>query len=825
MSSLPNVVVMPRDHAALEVGLAVFANVTETVPTKQGPVRWGDAVESIVEPKEMRKQKADLPLFKLARFNGSRKNESVAAISGVIIEHDAGTMTFEQARDLIRAAGIEAVVYSTPSSTAEHPRWRIVVPFSKEHEPDLHAHFVGVLNAVLDGALSPESWTLSQIYYVGRIEGTDYRAEHIAGDLLDERDECELVPKPLGKPGALVADKMPAPVDDPFTMMERDAALAGVTADTMSDLNGAVDFLATHTDRASEYTSWIETGEALASLKGTPFEGDALELWRALSATDPRYDEQQAQEKWNGFRPTRITYKSIFAWATDAGWVNPRSAAATENYNDRIDWTDAGNANLLRKLTSGDLRYVVERDAWMQWTGTGWELDTHGKHAQRQALRVSEYYLKKAAEIEGVDPGDDGERKRFAKRAAALREWAATCRNSARVKSMLDFLSKSEGISISQDQLDCDTTLLGAPNGVIDLRTGKLRPVAREDFVTKRTADAYNENATAPTFEKFIADCTAEPIPPEFDADGNVIAGTVGRAKPRPHLARYIQCVFGYFATGLTREHKMFFIFGPGANGKNVLVDAAANALRDYAATISVDALMASHYASDGDKATPTMARLVGVRLASCSETRRGQKLDAKVVKGHTGDMKHAARQLHGHGFEFVGTHKLLMLGNHRPAFDHDESAMHGRIHLIELKRQWNRPEDVKRDPALPDGDKDLLNRILRDEGPGVLAWIVRGAVAYLRDGLGLPDEVRQSTLAYIAEQGRVAQWLAGWEVCDPRHGTKASDLFGDYQRTSGDKTTSQIAFGKELVALGIAKTTLESGTAYGLHKPAGGLQ
>lgn len=42
---------------------------------------------------------------------------------------------------------------------------------------------------------------------------------------------------------------------------------------------------------------------------------------------------------------------------------------------------------------------------------------------------------------------------------------------------------------------------------------------------------------------------------------------------------------------------------------------------------------------------------------------------------------------------------------------------MRGRLHLIPFDRIWNRPGHPEPGPALPDGDKDLMDT-LRDEAP-----------------------------------------------------------------------------------------------------------
>ncbi len=73
---------------------------------------------------------------------------------------------------------------------------------------------------------------------------------------------------------------------------------------------------------ADDYESWIDVGMALKSL-GDVGRG----LWMEWSQQSPRFDAQQAVEKWLSFDPSgKIGYRSVFYRASARGWVNPASA-------------------------------------------------------------------------------------------------------------------------------------------------------------------------------------------------------------------------------------------------------------------------------------------------------------------------------------------------------------------------------------------------------------------------------------------------------------------------------------------------------------------
>lgn len=166
-----------------------------------------------------------------------------------------------------------------------------------------------------------------------------------------------------------------------------------------------------------------------------------------------------------------------------------------------------------------------------------------------------------------------------------------------------------------------------------------------------------------------------------------------------------------------------------------------------YAIAASSDLLLQRPHADH-----PTeLAQLAGARLVVCSELDEGQRFAEARVKLLTSPDIIPARFMHGNWFSFRPSHSLFLLGNHHPAAGSGGPAFWRRLRLLPFIRSV--PED-RQDPHLPER--------LQQEAPAVLAWIVQGAVAYLRDGTGEPDTVRAATAAYAREQDSVAGFVAG---------------------------------------------------------------
>jgi putative DNA primase/helicase len=596
--------------------------------------------------------------------------------------------------------------------------------------------------------------------------------------------------------------------------LDRSFALAGVAGETIDDLHSAL--MGMDRKRADDRKLWIDVLEALASLKATQYADKALELAREFSQRCPeKYDADYLDKTWESLNPTQITYRSIFKWAQDDRWINPRSKLS-QDYASRVDRTDAGNVVLLAQITNGNLRYIPEKNTWLHWSGEKWVADGYGVNAQDCALKVAEHYFAKARELREQTNDqslDSSEIKQIEKSAESLEKWGTQCRNKRAIDAMLNLAKADERFTLPLDKLDRDQSLLGVANGVVDLPTGTLRPTSRDEYVTRQSPVRFDPQAKAPRWCQFIEEITAASDP----------QAEIGY-KPRPALAAYLKKALGYCLTGSTTEHKLFIAIGSGANGKNVLLDTVQRIIGSYCQTIPPEALMANKLGVDAERPSSTIAMLAGARMAISSESKEGQRLDVALIKSHTGGGFMTARRMRENTFRFEITHKLWLMTNHKPSLDHIDEAVRGRLHLIPFDMKWNRPSHPDPNPKLPDGDKNLMEQ-LKDESEGILAWLIEGAVAYQKEGLEPPAEVANMTQSYFKENDPIARWVDECcEKCEPKQGTLARDLHGRFTTWFHDEWSgtascpSQKAFSSSLQQRGTENQKLNSGMHYGLR-------
>jgi putative DNA primase/helicase len=192
--------------------------------------------------------KAALRWLKCAKFGerrsakGSlRSNENILACSGCEADYDAGQVPFQVAVDFLRSADIACIVYTSPSYTPTFPKWRVLCPFSEELPPGLRADMLGRLAGLLAEigvVFAGESWTLSQSYYFGSVNGNPaHQVVHIEGTPIDLRDDLDAIRQ--DKPGRAEAPPQPVIASEPADIS--DARLEGLLRSLLGRLSDAHD--------------------------------------------------------------------------------------------------------------------------------------------------------------------------------------------------------------------------------------------------------------------------------------------------------------------------------------------------------------------------------------------------------------------------------------------------------------------------------------------------------------------------------------------------------------------------------------------------------
>lgn len=405
--------------------------------------------------------------------------------------------------------------------------------------------------------------------------------------------------------------------------------------------------------------------------------------------------------------------------------------------------TDLGNARRLVRAFGADVRFLAAAQAWLVWDGRRWARDDTGE-VHRFARQVADRLMgapmaggptlpparvrdAQDADQAGLDDADRLELENQAEAAGrrvlkARRDFARRSQSRARLEAAVALAECEPGVPVRPADLDADPWLLCARNGTVDLTTGALRPHRRGDLITRLAPADYDRNALCPLWER-----------------------TLVRVLPDPEVRAFVQRSAGYALTGSVREQCVFLWHGGGRNGKTTVVEALRHALGDYAAETPAETLTAR----SGGGVPSDVARLAGARFVTARETEDGQRLAEGLVKQLSGGDTVTARFLFHEWFEFTPVLKLFLATNHRPQVRGTDEGLWRRIHLV--------PWDQTLSPA--EVDRDLPEK-LKAEAAGILAWAVRGCLAWQRAGLCPPAAVADATAAYRRESDAVAGFL-----------------------------------------------------------------
>lgn len=416
--------------------------------------------------------------------------------------------------------------------------------------------------------------------------------------------------------------------------------------------------------------------------------------------------------------------------------------------------TDLGNAERLTARHGEDLRHVPAWGRWLVYDGIRWRVDDTGEVERRAKEAVRSIYG------EAEDAPDQAARKELARHA--MRSEAR-----GRIEAMIALAQSEEGIPARVEDLDADPWIINAQNGAVDLRTGDLRPHRREDLVTKLAPVEYDPDAEAPTWEAFLE-----------------------RVLPSEPLRRFLQRSIGYALTGDVSEQVLLFLHGAGANGKSTLINAVLAMLGDYGQQAAPELLTVK-----GGAHPTELADLFGARFVASVEVEDGRRLAESLTKQLTGGDRIKARYMRQDFFEFDPTHKVFLAANHKP-------VVRGTDHAI-----WRRIKMIPFDVTIPKEEQDpRLPEHLHAELPGILRWAVEGCLAWRREGLGEPEEVRAATAEYRVEMDVIAAYVDECCVVRPEAWSRFADLYSTYVewcKESGEAAENKRRFGNRLTERG----------------------
>lgn len=398
-----------------------------------------------------------------------------------------------------------------------------------------------------------------------------------------------------------------------------------------------------------------------------------------------------------------------------------------------IHQSDTGNALVLVDQYGDILRFDHIRRRWLCWGSHHWEVDEDG-FVYRLAQEVAQIRYMRAMSMKETDE--------YRKKALS---WAVASENRYKIDSCIYSASKMKPIADSGRNWDEDDMLLGAPNGVIDLRTGDLRDGKPEDRITMSVGTDFDPKAECPIWLEFLSRVT--------DGDDD--------------LQGFLQRSVGYSLTGQGKQQVWFIMYGEGNNGKSTFLVTVRKLLGDYGCRASTDLFMRKERGGHKEG----LANLEGKRFVGASELEQGQRLSEALIKEATGGETLMADRKYEHEREFQARFKIWLSGNHMPKIKDDTLAT------------WRRIKRIPFIVTIPNDEIDTdLPEKLEAELPGILNWAIEGCLTWQKEELGEPECVTRAVREYREEQDNFSRFIRDNCTEDPNETTLGGIAFSKYK-------------------------------------------
>ena len=794
-------------------GELVLSLGTSRKDTNWKPVRmhWSDLLKRLRSPKrtpETAEEYASMPHDQKSEIKdvggfvggtvwGNRKGGNVSTRQLLTLDADYGSMELWDTWVTMFAEA--ACVYSTHSHTPESPRLRFLIPLSREVDREeyeaiarLVANWMGI-ESFDDTTYQPNRL----MYWPSCPKDGEYIFDWQDGPWLDvetvlntyedwhdvkqwpvsSRQKSQLRKAtdkqgdPLSKPGVVGA------FNRAYTIP---AAIERFLPDTYAPSgDGRYTYTAGHT--VGGLVLYENESFAYSHHDTDPCSGQLCNAFDLVRIHLYGEQDNGSEGKPINERPSYFAMKQLIQsdsavlaeMKTGHTAAGDFSAEHTDLDHVDGDFTDQGNAVRFADRYSNILRWHNAM-GWLCWDGKVWRKNAKSQ-AQLLVMRFCDDLLAEAMMEAQLAADPIGE-----KQAKEKLRWAKQSRGRRHIDNVL---SLAQSLMEEEDQaiFDADPWLLNTPEGVIDLRTGEMKPHDSAYMCTMMTAVAPDPQMKKPLFDKFLYQLTG----------GD------------DEYADYLQLVAGMTAVGKVYEEGLVISHGPGSNGKSTFFGAWQQALGSYATTISAELLMAHQPGRE----VIGMAEVRGKRLVISSETEEGAKLGVSVMKRLTSRDPISARALYQNPITFIPTHTLVLHTNFLPSLKSLDGGTRRRIAVAPFTMAL-KPDEVI---------KDFGDRLMREEGPAILRWIVEGAVRFYKADMTItaPATVVKATEDYLSNEDWFQAFIEDCcELGEDRNvmQTRLYEKYVKRARDNNEYVRSNKVFSAELEKRGYKRKRMNAG-------------
>ena len=322
---------------------------------------------------------------------------------------------------------------------------------------------------------------------------------------------------------------------------------------------------------------------------------------------------------------------------------------------------------------------------------------------------------------------------------------------------------RSENV-MTRESLEFSTlNKIAFENGVLDTVHKTLLNHSPSRFIRGFIPYDYDEDATCPVFEKWIA----------------------GIMCNDPELVSVLQEFMGYVIEGGSySHHKLLWLSGTGRNGKSTFIDVLKALVgKENYISASLSSLMNDKFMA---------AQLDGKLLCASEEVNFGDYRDSGLIKTLTGDGEISAQRKFKPAFDFRNKAKMVQSLNELPQLQDLSLGMLSRIIIVPFNRTFTDAEQ----------DKGIKEKLFA-ELPGIFNWALDG-LARLRER-GKFTEAKAGRIALDTvetDSSSVAQWVDHYVIQgDEKSFISTNEMYLHYRRVLPHPVNLS-RFGRELARI-----------------------
>lgn len=452
----------------------------------------------------------------------------------------------------------------------------------------------------------------------------------------------------------------------------------------------------------------------------------------------------------------------------------------------KYELTQMGNGERMADLLNGEGYFCYELSQWVLWNRAEkkwvWDVEKKIKEFYKNVV-VHDIWqdLMNFPEVKAKDKQAEDNLK-------ALTAFHKAAQNKIHADLSIASCSEDENkVKIQMNKIDKHPTWLSVANGVIDLETGRLMDNKPEYFLTRNAPVVYDPLADCPWWKKEV----------ELFFSG------------KKDKIAYFKKLCGYALTSGNRSKIFPILIGAKNTGKSLFIKMMYDLLgNDLCGSLGKENIIISKHGSDYKK--DEFVSIVGRRVVFSVETDEQDTISEALVKAWTGGDPFKFRRLNSNEwFKSPLTSKLFLVTNYEPRITGQDSAIWERVKKIVFEHVFDEKEKIE----------TFYEDYLKPELPGILNWMVEGAMEYFAmGGMGKCEEVDKDSRRYMLSQNPVALFFRDNLKKEKNSKIPSSELYNkykEYAEANGERYVGQKKFTQSMKSLGVGIERVNKGKVF----------